>query len=252
MAIALSGGYAADSPADSLDGREIISGSAHRADLEPERIFSLVGPWAAASAKNGDISQIAWSERMATAADLEQAGMAYPAGFDAGLIRDSFAHVAASSGPAMEYFHSRLFVSHPEMRSMFPHSMQEHMGRIFTALEQIVWNIDRPGPLTAFLGLLGRDHRKFGVRERHYEPFMSVLVDTVRHFCGHYWTEATQAAWEAALGHVTAVMTAAARRDAVKQPAWWVGEIVQHDLRAPGLAVLTIKPDQPMRYTPGQ
>jgi NAD(P)H-flavin reductase/hemoglobin-like flavoprotein len=252
MAIALSGGYPTDSAAESLDGEQHLPRSAHRLRLGQERIFSLVGPSAAVPPKSGDISEIAWSERMATAADQERAGTAEAAGFDPGLIRESFAHVAASPGPAMEYFYSRLFVRYPEMRSMFPHSMHEHMERMFTALEYIVWNIDSPGPLTKFIGQLGRDHRKFGVKERHYESFLPVLVDTVRHFCGHYWTEKTQAAWDASLGHVTAVMTAAARRDAVKQPAWWIGEIVQHDLRGPDLAVLTIKPDQPLRYAPGQ
>jgi NAD(P)H-flavin reductase/hemoglobin-like flavoprotein len=252
MAIALSGAYPADSATDSLDGEQHLHRFAHSPGPGWERIFSLVSPSAAVLAKSGDISEIAWSERLATAADQERAGTAEAAGFDPGLIRESFAHVAASSGPAMEYFYSRLFIRYPDMRSMFPHSMQEHMERMFSAVEYIVWNIDSPGALAKFLGELGRDHRKFGVRERHYEFFLSVLVDTVRHFCGHYWTEKTEAAWDASLGQVTAVMTAAARRDAVKQPAWWVGEIVQHDLRGPDLAVLTIKPDQPLRYAPGQ
>jgi NAD(P)H-flavin reductase/hemoglobin-like flavoprotein len=152
----------------------------------------------------------------------------------------------------MEYFYARLFVQYPEMRSMFPHSMQDHMERVFTALEYMVWNIDSPGPLTKSLGQLGRDHRKFGVKERHYEAFLAVLVDTVRHFCGHYWTDRTQAAWDAALGHAGSVMVAAAKRDAALRPPWWIGEIVQHDRRGPDLAVLTIKTDRPLRYVPGQ
>jgi NAD(P)H-flavin reductase/hemoglobin-like flavoprotein len=152
----------------------------------------------------------------------------------------------------MEYFYSRLFVRCPEMRSMFPHSMQDHMGRVFAALEQIVWNIDSPGSLTAYLGQLGRDHRKFGVRDRHYEALLSVLADTVRHFCGHYWTDVTQAAWDGALSHAASVMMAAARCDAAERPPWWIGEVVQHDQRGPDLAVVTLRPDQPFRYTPGQ
>lgn len=135
---------------------------------------------------------------------------------------------------------------------MFPHSMQDHMDRVFTALEHIIWNIDSPGPLTAFLGQLGRDHRKFGVRDRHHEVFASVLIDTVRHFCGHYWTDRTEAAWEAAAGQAASVMKAAAKRDAALRPPWWIGEIVQHDRRGPGVAVLTIRTDQPLRYVPGQ
>jgi NAD(P)H-flavin reductase/hemoglobin-like flavoprotein len=157
------------------------------------------------------------------------------------------------SGPAaMEYFFSRFFVRYPEMRSMFPHSMQSHTEHVFTALDRIVSDIDSPDALTPYLEQLGRNHRKFGIRDRHYELFLPVLIDTVRHFCGHNWTDAMQAAWDAMLGHVASVMRAAAQRDAELRPPWWIGEIVQHDRRSLDLAVLTIKPDQPLRYRPGQ
>ena len=130
--------------------------------------------------------------------------------------------------------------------------MHDHMERVFDALARIVWHIDNPDSLIDYLSRLGRGHRKFGVKERHYEPFLTVLAETVRHFNGHNWTAKTQAAWDAALGRVSSAMLAAAERDAALQPPWWVGEVVQHDQRRPDLAVLTIKPDQPLHYTPGQ
>lgn len=135
---------------------------------------------------------------------------------------------------------------------MFPHAMHDHMERVFAALARIVRRIDDPDSLAAYLSQLGRGHRKFGVKERHYEPFLTVLADTARHFSGHYWSAQAQDAWDAAFGHVSSVMQAAAERDAALQPPWWVGEVVQHDQRRPDLAVLTVKPDQPLPYTPGQ
>ncbi len=47
-------------------------------------------------------------------------------------------------------------------------------------------------------------------------------------------------------------MTAAAAQDARAKPAWWTGEIVQHDRRTGTVAVLTIRPDRPLDYAPGQ
>ncbi len=152
----------------------------------------------------------------------------------------------------MEHFYARLFVRYPEIRSIFPHAMHDHMERVFAALARIVQSIDDPDSLTAYLSQLGCGHRKFGVKERHYEPFLAVLAETVRHFCGHYWTSEIQAAWETALGRAASIMLAAAERDAAQQPPWWIGEVVQHDQRRPDLAVLTIRPDQPLQYTPGQ
>ncbi len=47
-------------------------------------------------------------------------------------------------------------------------------------------------------------------------------------------------------------MRSAAQRDATVAPPWWIAEIVAHDLRSPGVAVLKLRPNQPLRYEPGQ
>jgi NAD(P)H-flavin reductase/hemoglobin-like flavoprotein len=172
--------------------------------------------------------------------------------FDFQLVKDSFARLARHRDAAMEYFYARLFVQYPDMRSMFPHAMQEHMENVFTALSRMVHSLDDPDALGGYLNELGLGHRKFGVKERHYRPFLEVLAETIRHFSGSAWTCQAEAAWDAALGHAAVVMREAAERDAEIQPPWWVGEVVQHDLRRPDLAVLTIRPDQPLRYLPGQ
>lgn len=252
MAIALSGGYPEDSAPGTAAGRlepvserppELAPGPGLSRTARPERA-GISDPQALAD-------EICGSERLATAAD-EAAAYAAKPDFDTRLVRESFAHVAASPGAAMEYFFAHYFVRQPEMRSMFPHSMRDHMERLFAALERIVWDIDNPSPLTSFLAQLGRDHRKFGVKDRHYEPTVTALLDTFRYFCGHYWTDAVEQAWAAALDHACAIMMNAAARDAAQAPPWWIGEIVRHDLRRPDLAVLTIRPDQPLRYAPGQ
>ena len=241
MAIALNGGYPDSAPDQAADQR--VTHSGHPSEPVPGRHLSLMASPAPA--------QIVTSELSATEAD-EAPAYWDETDFDARLIRESFAHIAASPGPAMEYFFAQLFVRNPEMRSMFPLAMRQHMGTLFTALERIVWSIDNPGQLSQFLGELGRDHRKFGVRDRHYESVVTAFLETFRHFCGHYWTDAIQRAWEAAFRHACAVMMAAARGDAASQPPWWIAEIVRHDLRRPDLAVLRIRPDQPLRYLPGQ
>ena len=66
------------------------------------------------------------------------------------------------------------------------------------------------------------------------------------------WTAEMAAAWRSALDYFGAVMSAAAAADAQSQPAWWTGEVVQHDRRTETVAVLTIRPDQPLQYPAGQ
>lgn len=253
MAIALSGGHPQALTAESPEEPDRIATGEHGpGPVTPKKVFSIVTTPATAASPRLAADKIAWSERLVSTAD--DAAPACPGGDtpDARLIRESFAHVTESATDAMEHFYSCLFVQYPEMRSLFPHSMHDHMDRVFAVLEHIVGIIGTAGPLTECLGQLGRDHRKFGVRDRHYEAFFSVLIETVRHFCGHYWNDEIQAAWDTALDEVRSVMMAAARRDAQAQPPWWVGEVVRHDLRTPDLAVLTIKTDQRLSYRPGQ
>ena len=130
--------------------------------------------------------------------------------------------------------------------------MSEHRERVFSALAQLVWSMDSPAALSAYLEQLGREHRKFGVREKHYAAFFDALLATVEHFNGASWTARTQAAFSAALGYTAAEMLRAAALDAQGQPPWWVGEVIGHELRSPSLAVLRIQPDQPLRYRAGQ
>jgi NAD(P)H-flavin reductase/hemoglobin-like flavoprotein len=168
------------------------------------------------------------------------------------LVKESFAVIEGRGPEVMEHFYAWLFVRHPDVRAMFPLAMSTQRERVFGGLARIVWSMDSPQALAAYVGQLGRDHRKFGVKDKHYQAFFGVLRATIRHFAAGTWTAETEAAWDAVLGDIAAIMQAAAAADARRAPPWWIGEIVQHDLRGPDLAVLTIRPDQPLAYRPGQ
>lgn len=175
-----------------------------------------------------------------------------PARLNPVLVKESFAHIQTVADKALAYFYGRLFAASPEMRALFPLAMDRQRDRFFTALTRIVWSLDSPEELGAFLDRLGRDHRKFGVNTRHYAEFTGALLATVREFCGPAWTEEVGAAWEAMLGLVTATMVKAAEADAGQAPSWWLAEVLGHERRAGDLAVLTVRPDQPFRYQAGQ
>ena len=188
---------------------------------------------------------------------------------DSRLLRKSLALLEPQSERFMSHFFATLFVRNPELRPMFPLTLGESRKWVFEALTRCAWSSDQPEALTRWLGELGRDHRKFGVTEQHYRLFCDALLTTMQAFCAGSWSGQTQAAWERALAAITAAMTAGgtagqpadggtadgaaslADRDA-GEPAWWVAEVVEHDLRRPDLAVLALRPDQPMRYLPGQ
>jgi NAD(P)H-flavin reductase/hemoglobin-like flavoprotein len=255
VAIALDSGIPDGNPSGMFAGQPLWSAFNRRTNgnrANPGAIAeSASGAQPSASAESG--AELAYQLENQAAADAGSENSAnHISGFHARLVKESFAAIEAHAREAMEHFYAWLFVQHPEIRAMFPLAMSEHRERVFGALARIVWSLDSPETLASHLGQLGRDHRKFAVKEKHYDAFFGALLGTVRTFSGDAWTADTQAAWEAALGGIAATMRAAAAADAEHAPAWWLGEIVQHDLRRPDLAVLTIRPDQPLRYLPGQ
>jgi NAD(P)H-flavin reductase/hemoglobin-like flavoprotein len=144
----------------------------------------------------------------------------------------------------MTYFYGHLFAAEPEIRAMFPAAMDAQRRRLFRALCQIATG--QPGQLSEHLAALGRAHRKFGVRKEHYPAFRASLEATFRRYV-------PDAEFRAAFDHAAQVMiAAAAEADAARTPAWWTAEIAGHQQRTPRVAVLTLRPDAPLSYQPGQ
>ncbi len=152
----------------------------------------------------------------------------------------------------MEYFYARLFAASPEVRSLFPMTMTAQRERMFSAFARLIWSLDNEPGCTEMLTQLARDHRRFGVTERHYRDFFAALRDTAQHFIGPSWTTRTAHAWQAALDYFSGTMRAAAARDAESSPPWWLAEIVGHELRSPGVGVLKLRPSEPLPYQAGQ
>ena len=86
----------------------------------------------------------------------------------------------------MTYFYAQLFAMDTEIRAMFPAAMDLQRRRFFEALGRIAdaqqSQADRDR-LVPYLPELGRAHRKFGVRERHYavtgalvSPLLEALI----------------------------------------------------------------------------
>jgi NAD(P)H-flavin reductase/hemoglobin-like flavoprotein len=174
------------------------------------------------------------------------------ADFDRRPIREVQARLAADPDAAMEYLYAWLFTAYPDLRSLFPHAMTQTRAAVFGKLVSVLSGLDDQHGTEQELARLAIDHRKFGVKEKHYAPFFDALYVTAQHAAGPAWTGEMAAALRSALDWFGSVMQAAADADAVAQPAWWTGEIVQHDRRTDTVAVLTIRPDHPLSYVPGQ
>jgi NAD(P)H-flavin reductase/hemoglobin-like flavoprotein len=153
---------------------------------------------------------------------------------------------------AMTYFYGQLFAIDDEIRAMFPPAMDVQRRRFFYALVRLAAGQDDPDTLVPYLERLGRAHRKYGVRDEHYGVFRRALLATLHRFAAQAWDETTQRAWERAFDHAVDVMIDAAAQDAGQSPAWWIATVTRTEQRTQDVAVLTLAPEQPLPYRPGQ
>lgn len=171
---------------------------------------------------------------------------------DTDALKYSWEQVAKSGDEVPLYFYSHLFLSHPELRAMFPITMSQQRDRLVGALGQIVSRVDQLDEVTPFIQQLGRDHRRFQVVAEHYNAVGASLLATLKQFLGAAWTEELAADWAAAYGVIARVMVEAAEESSDTSPAWWDAEVVSTERRTMDITVVQIRPREPYDYAPGQ
>lgn len=171
---------------------------------------------------------------------------------DTAALKGSWERVAKHGDDVPLFFYSHLFLSHPEVRSMFPISMSGQRDKLVGALGRIVSHVDELPEVTPFIQQLGRDHRRFSVVPSHYTAVGSSLLVTLKHFLGAEWTDELASDWAAAYGVIARVMVEAAEDSEDTSPAWWDAEVVSADRRTMDVTVLQIRTEQPYSYLPGQ
>ncbi|MEW9517494.1 globin domain-containing protein [Streptomyces tubercidicus] len=175
-----------------------------------------------------------------------------PASPDALLIRRTMAEIEPVADKVISYFYALLFVQYPELRALFPASMDTQRDRLLTALLTAAQHVDDAEVLTAYLTNLGRGHRKYGTQPDHYPAVGECLLNALARYATSSWGPETQAAWVRAYTAISQIMIDAAAADEAVAPAWWQAEVVSHELRTPEIAVVTVRPDQPYPFLAGQ
>ncbi|MFI9006870.1 FAD-binding oxidoreductase [Actinosynnema sp. NPDC053489] len=166
------------------------------------------------------------------------------------MIRESFAVVEPRSEEVAKFFYGMLFSLAPATREMFPVNMEVQRSRLLRALVHVVQMVDRPDDLIPFLRQLGRDHRKFGVVNVHYESVGTALLAAVKKYAGPAWTPQVEMAWAEAYTIMARAMQEAAAAD--DGPAYWHATVLDHQRVSWDLAVVRLQPDHPVGYRAGQ
>jgi NAD(P)H-flavin reductase/hemoglobin-like flavoprotein len=171
---------------------------------------------------------------------------------DAYALQRSWDQVTRHGREVPLYFYSHLFVTHPEVRSMFPLAMSSQRDKLVSALGRIVSQADQLDDAAEFLRHLGRDHRKYAVVVEHYDAVGASLCATLKHFLGAQWDEELAADWTAAYQVIARMMVEAAETSSESSPDWWDADVLSVERRTMDLTLLTVRPRRAFRFRPGQ
>ncbi len=163
-------------------------------------------------------------------------------------VRAIWSRLDDQEADVAHWFGALLFSLAPHLRAQFPAQADRASRRLLRASIAAMSAVDRPQQLAAAIGALARETRALGLDASADEPVGVALVGAVREFAGELWAPGADAAW------VLAYSLAAepARRRAASLPGVVGGTVVGHRRLSWDLAVITVAPDVPVEYRPGQ
>jgi len=166
------------------------------------------------------------------------------------LLKESWTLVEEQQDKVAGYFYARMFLSHPQLRDLFPIQMDVQRARLLGAIVTAVQTLEDPERFEEYLRALGRDHRKFHVSAEHYDVVGSALVESLRVFAGQEWNLEYEQAWADAYAVIAKKMLAGAEADT--NPPYWHAEVLTHERRGRDIAVFTCRPLSQVDFRAGQ
>lgn len=162
------------------------------------------------------------------------------------------AAVDGASGELVHKFYTRWFAIDTSARDLFPPDMDRQRAAFSHALSYVLGELiaQRAEEPVAFLAQLGRDHRKYGVTQQHYDTMRTALGNTLVNHFGDRWDHRMADAARDTVDLMIGVMSGAA--DAEKGPAYRDGTVIEHLRVTRDVSIIRVQLDRPMYYHPGQ
>lgn len=127
------------------------------------------------------------------------------------LVRESFAQLHRRKDETAELFYARLFEIAPDVRPLFKDDIAAQRINLMEFLAVAMAMLRDPSGLTVLLRKLGRNHRGYGVQERHFDYVGEALIWTLRASLGTGFTPTLEGAWRSLYGEMASIMIAAGR-----------------------------------------
>lgn len=167
------------------------------------------------------------------------------------ILRDAV-DPALGSDDLIGRFYTRWFALDTSVRDLFPPDMAAQRRAFGHAITFVLGELvaQRAQEPVAFLAQLGRDHRKYGVTQAHYDTMQDALYNTLRTELIDSWDDKLDEAANDAVSLMIGVMRGAA--DAEKGPPFCDGTVIEHIRATRDVSVVRLQLDRPLFYHPGQ
>lgn len=167
------------------------------------------------------------------------------------MLRDAV-DPALGSDEVIRRFYTRWFAIDTSVRDLFPPDMAAQRTAFAHALTYVLGELvaQRAQEPVSFLAQLGRDHRKYGVTERHYDSMQDALYHSLRIELADSWDDKLAEATNDAVALMVGVMRGAA--EAEQGPPFCDGTVIEHIRATRDVSVVRLQLDHPLVYHPGQ
>ncbi|MBE7162150.1 MAG: oxidoreductase [Williamsia herbipolensis] len=158
-------------------------------------------------------------------------------------VRDA---IRADPDRFVDDFYTRLFAADPDLRDLFPVTMAHQRAALFGVLDHVLESLPDTTThpqLVETLAQLGRDHRKFGVVDSHYDLFGRALAAQLLAVADLDPDEEGGVATVQTTSLVTGVMRGAAMT--APGPPSWSAKVVEKYRLTRDLAVVRLVADDP-------
>jgi NAD(P)H-flavin reductase/hemoglobin-like flavoprotein len=149
-------------------------------------------------------------------------------------------------------FYMRWFAADPSVRALFGPELSHQRQAFARVVHWLIGEIvdQRAEQPVAFLAQLGRDHRKYGVAQAHYDTLSTALLTALRAHFGDSWDGRLAEAARDVVELTAGIMRGAA--DADKGPPYRDATVVDHIRATRDVSIIRLHTDSPMYYYPGQ
>jgi nitric oxide dioxygenase len=134
------------------------------------------------------------------------------------LVQESMRIATLHANQLSAAFYMRLLSQAPELRPMFPDSLEDQARKFITMLTVIVEGLDHHEQIVPILQHLGYRHVGYGVAAAHYVVVGDVLIDTLAEQLGDEFTPEMRTAWHTAYATLANTMLAVAPDRTAGQP----------------------------------